>query len=81
MRCRNWKKLAQNLYISASTIAQHAALACFTPESIAIFEARRAEFQQRRDYLLPALRALGFDIAVEPQGAFYLYANISGFFK
>ncbi|WP_017170612.1 aminotransferase class I/II-fold pyridoxal phosphate-dependent enzyme, partial [Xanthomonas phaseoli] len=73
------EKLAQNLYISASTIAQHAALACFTPESIAIFEARRAEFQQRRDYLLPALRALGFDIAVEPQGAFYLYADISAF--
>lgn len=73
------EKLAQNLYISASSIAQHAALACFTPESIAIFEARRAEFQQRRDYLLPALRALGFDIAVEPQGAFYLYADISAF--
>lgn len=73
------EKLAQNLYISASTIAQHAALACFTPASIAIFEARRAEFQQRRDYLLPALRALGFDIAVEPQGAFYLYADISVF--
>ncbi|MBV6808640.1 pyridoxal phosphate-dependent aminotransferase [Xanthomonas campestris pv. pennamericanum] len=73
------EKLAQNLYISASTIAQHAALACFTPESIAIFEARRGEFQQRRDYLLPALRALGFEIAVEPQGAFYLYADISGF--
>ncbi|MCF8825132.1 pyridoxal phosphate-dependent aminotransferase [Xanthomonas campestris] len=75
------EKLAQNLYISASSIAQHAALACFTPESIAIFEARRAEFQQRRDYLLPALRALGFDIAVEPQGAFYLYADISAFSK
>ncbi|MBV6883969.1 pyridoxal phosphate-dependent aminotransferase [Xanthomonas euvesicatoria] len=73
------EKLAQNLYISASTIAQHAALACFTPESIAIFEARRGEFQQRRDYLLPALRALGLEIAVEPQGAFYLYADISGF--
>ncbi|MCF5926123.1 pyridoxal phosphate-dependent aminotransferase [Xanthomonas perforans] len=73
------EKLAQNLYISASTIAQHAALACFTPESIAIFEARRGEFQQRRDYLLPVLRALGFEIAVEPQGAFYLYADISGF--
>ncbi|MEA9905134.1 pyridoxal phosphate-dependent aminotransferase [Xanthomonas campestris pv. raphani] len=75
------EKLAQNLYISASSIAQHAALACFTPESIAIFEARRAEFQQRRDYLLPALRTLGFDIAVEPQGAFYLYADISAFSK
>ncbi|MCD0247425.1 pyridoxal phosphate-dependent aminotransferase [Xanthomonas melonis] len=73
------EKLAQNLYISASSIAQHAALACFTSESMAIFEARRGEFQQRRDYLLPALRQLGFTIAVEPQGAFYLYADISAF--
>lgn len=73
------EKLAQNLYISASTIAQHAALACFEPEAMAIFEARRAAFAQRRDYLLPALRALGFRIDVEPQGAFYLYADVSAF--
>lgn len=73
------EKLAQNLYISASTVAQQAALACFTPEAMAIFEERRTEFARRRDYLLPALRDLGFRIAVEPQGAFYLYADISAF--
>jgi len=73
------EKLAQNLYISASSIAQHAALACFEPETIAILEARRAEFRQRRDYLLPALRELGFRIEREPQGAFYLYADVSAF--
>lgn len=73
------EKLAQNLYISASSIAQYAALACFQPESIAIFEERRQAFAQRRDFLLPALRQLGFKIEVEPQGAFYLYADISGF--
>ncbi|WP_058196511.1 pyridoxal phosphate-dependent aminotransferase [Xanthomonas translucens] len=73
------EKLAQNLYISASSIAQHAALACFLPETLQILEARRAEFGQRRDYLLPALRALGFRIEVEPQGAFYLYADVSAF--
>ncbi|MCM2330906.1 MAG: aminotransferase class I/II-fold pyridoxal phosphate-dependent enzyme, partial [Pseudomonas sagittaria] len=73
------EKLAQNLYISAPTIAQHAALACFEPDTLTILEARRAEFARRRDYLLPALRALGFRIAVEPQGAFYLYADISAF--
>ena len=73
------EKLAQNLYISASSIAQHAALACFTPQSEAIFEARRAEFAKRRDYLLPALRELGFNIEVEPEGAFYLYADVSAF--
>lgn len=73
------EKLAQNLYISAPSMAQHAALACFAPETLAILEERRAEFARRRDYLLPALRELGFGIAVEPEGAFYLYADISAF--
>ena len=73
------EKLAQNLYISAPSMAQHAALACFEPATLAILEERRHEFQRRRDYLLPALRELGFGIAVEPEGAFYLYADISAF--
>lgn len=73
------EKLAQNLYISASSIAQHAALACFSEESMAIFEQRREAFRQRRDFLLPALRELSFRIEVEPQGAFYLYADVSAF--
>lgn len=73
------EKLAQNLFISAPTMAQHAALACFTPAALEIFEQRRAEFAARRDSLLPALRELGFKIEVEPQGAFYLYADISAF--
>lgn len=73
------EKLAQNLYISASSIAQHAALACFSEESMAIFEQRRDAFRQRRDFLLPALCELGFRIEVEPQGAFYLYADVSAF--
>jgi aspartate/methionine/tyrosine aminotransferase len=70
------EKLAQNLYIAPSTVAQHAALAAFTPETLAICEARRQEFRQRRDLLLPALRRLGFEIAAEPAGAFYIYAGI-----
>lgn len=73
------EKLAQNLYISASSIAQYAALACFEPASIDIFEERRRAFASRRDFLLPALRQLGFKIAVEPEGAFYLYVDISAF--
>ena len=68
-------KLAQNLYLAAPTPAQYAALAAFEPETLAILEKRRQEFQARRDYLVPALRALGFDIPVMPQGAFYVYAG------
>lgn len=72
-------RLAQNIFLAASTPAQHAALAAFSPESVAILEQRRKEFEQRRDYLLPALRELGFDIPSQPQGAFYLYANCTKF--
>jgi aspartate/methionine/tyrosine aminotransferase len=69
------EKLAQNLYISNSDIAQQAALAAFAPDTIAELEANRGKFQAQRDYLLPELRKLGFDIPVEPRGAFYIYAN------
>lgn len=68
---------AQNIFLAAPTPSQHAALAAFAPDNIAILEARRAEFQQRRDYLLPALRELGFRISAEPQGAFYFYCDAS----
>lgn len=73
---RDVEKLAQNLFIAPSTPAQHAALAAFSDENTEILEQRRHEFQARRDLLLPALKALGFDIAAEPQGAFYIYAGI-----
>ena len=72
-------RLAQNLFLAAPTPAQHAALAAFQPETLAILEQRRAEFAQRRDYLLPALRQLGFDLPLAPEGAFYLYAGCSAF--
>lgn len=72
---REIEKLAQNLFIAASTLAQHAALAAFTPETIAILETRRAEFKRRRDYLIPELEALGFCFPAKPEGAFYAYAD------
>jgi aspartate/methionine/tyrosine aminotransferase len=72
-------KLAQNLFLAAPTPAQHAALASFQPETQIILEQRHEAFRQRRDFLLPALRELGFDIPVTPQGAFYLYVNCERF--
>ena len=74
---RDIEKLAQNLFISASAPAQYAALAAFNPETIGILEARRAELETRRDFLLPALRSIGFNVPVVPQGAFYIYADSS----
>lgn len=71
------ERLAQNLFICPSTIAQHAALACFSAESLAIYEQRRAEFKARRDFFIPALQELGFHVPVVPDGAFYAWADCS----
>ena len=73
-----FEKLAQNLFICASALAQHAALACFEPETIAIYEGRRLEFKRRRDFIVPALARLGFTVPVVPDGAFYVYADCRG---
>ncbi|MFT3956199.1 MAG: pyridoxal phosphate-dependent aminotransferase [Piscinibacter sp.] len=71
------EKLAQNLFICASTLSQHAALACFEPDSIAEYERRRSEFRARRDVVVPALNALGLSVPVMPDGAFYAWADCS----
>ncbi|HQT00458.1 MAG: aminotransferase [Hydrogenophilales bacterium 16-64-46] len=72
------ERLAQNLFLAAATPAQHAALAAFLPETLVELEARKAELRARRDFLLPELRARGFSLPVQPQGAFYLYADCAG---
>ncbi|WP_074471393.1 pyridoxal phosphate-dependent aminotransferase [Thiohalorhabdus denitrificans] len=72
-------KLAGNIFLSPSAPAQHAALAAFSGETEAILEERRAAFRERRDFLLPALRDLGFRLPGAPRGAFYLYADCSPF--
>ncbi len=69
------ERIAQNLFICASSIAQHAALACFEPESLLEYERRRSEFKARRDYFIPELNRLGLTVPVMPDGAFYAYAD------
>ena len=69
------ERIAQNLFICPSTVAQHAALACFEPDSLAEYERRRAEFKARRDYFIPELNRLGLTVPVMPDGAFYAYAD------
>ena len=71
------ERLAQNLYICPSSIAQHAALACFATESLEVFEQRRLEFKARRDYFIPELNAMGLTVPVLPDGAFYAWADCS----
>jgi len=72
-------RLAQNFYISPPTISQYAALAAFDSGTSEILEARRQEFQKRRDFLVAGLKDLGFGINHSPSGAFYVYADISSF--
>ncbi len=75
----HFEKLAQNLYISNSDVAQRAALSAFDPETIEEAEKNRSRYKAQRDFLLPALRDLGFKIPVEPSGAFYIYADCTNF--
>lgn len=73
---RGFEKLAQHLFISAPTAAQHAAVSAFSAESVAILEKRRREFARRRDFVVPALKKAGLSIPAEPHGAFYVYADV-----
>jgi aspartate/methionine/tyrosine aminotransferase len=70
------ERLAQNFTLCPSVIAQHAALACFTPQTLALCESRRADFQARRDFIVPALNALGLTVPVMPDGAFFAWLDV-----
>ncbi|THB72329.1 MAG: pyridoxal phosphate-dependent aminotransferase [Gammaproteobacteria bacterium] len=72
-------RLSQNVFLSAPTMAQYAAIEAFNPKTIQILEQRKQKLKKRRDYLLPELQKIGFIIDAEPQGAFYLYADCSKF--
>jgi aspartate/methionine/tyrosine aminotransferase len=72
-------RIAQNIFLAPPTISQYAALTALTAETQLVLDERRDEFKQRRDFLLPALEHLGFEVAAKPQGAFYIYANCEQF--
>ncbi len=72
------ERLAMNYFLCASSPAQQAALACFTPETLAVCEGRRAEFVARRTLVLDGLARIGLPVPVAPDGAFYVYLDVSG---
>lgn len=72
-------RLAQNIFLAASTPAQYAALAALAPHTQPALRERRELFRARRDFLVPTLREIGFGIPIVPQGAFYLYADCTRF--
>ncbi|MDN5842959.1 MAG: pyridoxal phosphate-dependent aminotransferase [Alcaligenaceae bacterium] len=69
------EKLAASLAICAPTLAQHAALTCFSPDAMRVYETRRLSFKERRDYLLPELERLNLHVPVVPDGAFYIFVD------
>ncbi len=75
------ERLAQTIFISTATHSQYAALAAFSEDNMLELESRKHQFEKRRDFLYDNLIRLGFDIAVKPEGAFYIYANCSKFTK
>jgi len=70
---REAEKIAQNIFISAPTLSQYGALEAFDKEYLA--EIKKI-FKERRDYLFDELSSI-FDIDAKPDGAFYLWANVS----
>lgn len=73
------EKLASSLMICPPTLAQYGALACFEPNTIELLEHRREAFRARRDFLVQGLESIGFTVPAKPDGAFYVYADISRF--
>lgn len=72
------ERLAMNFFLSASAPVQQAALACFSPESLIEYERRRVELVGRRELVLEGLERIGLPVPVPPDGAFYVYIDVSG---
>lgn len=68
------QKIAQNVFISPPSISQYAAMYAF--DEADELEKMRKTYEERRDFMLPQLKGLGFSIPVDPEGAFYIYAGI-----
>jgi aspartate/methionine/tyrosine aminotransferase len=77
---RPMQKMQQNFFISANTFVQWAGIAALTRAEGEVARMRRT-YDERRRYMIDALRGLGFGITVAPQGAFYILANATAFTK
>ncbi|MDR5695574.1 MAG: pyridoxal phosphate-dependent aminotransferase [Armatimonadota bacterium] len=75
---RTLQILHQNFFISANEFVQWAGVAALQ-EGQEHLARMRATFDERRRFLIPQLRRLGFGVAAEPTGAFYVLANARRF--
>jgi aspartate/methionine/tyrosine aminotransferase len=71
------ERMAQNFFIAPATMSQHAALAAFAPETLTELDRRRDVLDARRRLLVAALPEMGMRVMGQPEGAFYLYVDIS----
>lgn len=69
-------KISQNPFISVGSVSQHAAVAALR-EGDPDVERMVDIYRRRHDYLVGALREIGFKVEVVPQGAFYVFARMS----
>ncbi|MEW6553508.1 MAG: pyridoxal phosphate-dependent aminotransferase [Actinomycetota bacterium] len=72
------QKMQQNLFISANSFVQWGGVAALTEAGEEVAAMVRT-YDERRRFLLPRLREVGFGVAVEPHGAFYILANARRF--
>ena len=68
------QRVAQNVFISAPTMSQYAALTAF--DAGADLAAMKKTYMERREFLFPRLAELGFVLPAWPEAAFYIYAGI-----
>ena len=71
---RPLQKMHQNFFISANAFVQAAGIAALR-EALPDSERMRRAYDERRRFIVPGLRRLGFGVATEPNGAFYVFAN------
>ncbi|MGE5850758.1 MAG: pyridoxal phosphate-dependent aminotransferase [Candidatus Methylomirabilota bacterium] len=75
---RPLQKMHQNFFISANAFVQAAGIAALREAQPEVAR-MRAIYDERRRFVIPGLRRLGFGIATEPTGAFYVLANAKSF--
>jgi len=75
---RTVQKLQQNLFISAPDFAQFAAATALKEAGDEV-ESMRLEYDDRRRFVLRRLKEIGFEIPIEPTGAFYIFVNVSSY--
>jgi len=79
---RPMQKMLQNFFISANAMVQTAGYVALTDPGVKADVRKMCDtYNERRKFIIPRLREIGFEITVEPTGAFYVFANARRFTK